>query len=275
MGGKFFDVEYFHAVRFENAHGGEQREVRKMLVIDGVEFVPFHEPKQMRKLQRENSRGLQENPQAFHEIVEIGNLGKNVVAKNQVGAATFRNEFFRHLRAEEPHERGHAFIDGNLSDIGRRLNAKHRYLPADEILEQVTIVAGDFHDKALAIEAKSLGHFVAVAFAMLQPGIRIGGKIRVVGKNIFGPLVFFELHEEAFLTSVYMEGIVDFAILEIRGGRVGLAKGRHAKIDKSRSQGRTAETARLGGDPLLGMRDQVMEAIGMGLSSHKDLISRT
>jgi hypothetical protein len=118
-------------------------------------------------------------------------------------------------------------------------------LLSDEILEQVAIVAGDFHDETLAIEAETLGHFVAVLFAVLQPGIGIGRKIGVVGEDIFGLLVLFELNEEAFLARVHVKGIVDFTVLKIGSGRVGLTKGRHTEINKRAPQGRAAETARL------------------------------
>ena len=103
-------------------------------------------------------------------------------------------------------------------------------------MKQVAIVAGDFHDEALAIEAEALGHFIAISFRVLQPGIRVGRKIRVIDKNIFGLLEFFELHEEAFLAGVHFEWIVDFAILKIGSCRVGLAKGRHAEINKGAPQ---------------------------------------
>ena len=122
---------------------------------------------QMRKLKREHSVWLQENPQAGNKIVEVGDLGKHVVAKNQIGATTLSNEFLCDLRAEETYERWHAFFGGHLGDVGGGLNTEHWHLLADKVLEQVTIVAGDFHDEAAAIERESPGHFVAVVFAVL------------------------------------------------------------------------------------------------------------
>src|SRR5260221_7617235 len=69
MCGELLHIKHAQPMSLENPDRGNQREVRKMLVINGVELIAFDQSKQVRKFQSEDSLRLQQELQAFHEIV--------------------------------------------------------------------------------------------------------------------------------------------------------------------------------------------------------------
>ena len=84
--GNFLDVEDAQAVGGEDAARGAEREVREVLVVDGVELVLLDEAREVRELHRDDAVGLQQLLDAGHEVVEVGYLGQHVVADHEVGA---------------------------------------------------------------------------------------------------------------------------------------------------------------------------------------------
>ena len=85
VGRQLLDVEQREAVRGEDPLGGDEREVREVLVIDGVELVLVHQPHQVRELDGDHAARLEQGLDARHEVVELGHLGEHVVADDQVG----------------------------------------------------------------------------------------------------------------------------------------------------------------------------------------------
>src|SRR5580698_7358253 len=63
VGGQLFDVKQAEAMCFHELHGREQREIGKVLVIDGVEFIVLHESQQVRELKRQHAFWLEKDLQ--------------------------------------------------------------------------------------------------------------------------------------------------------------------------------------------------------------------
>ena len=59
MGGKFFNIPHSQAVGLEDAIYGVQRQIGKMLVIDGVELGVLDQAHQMREFQGNGAAGFQ------------------------------------------------------------------------------------------------------------------------------------------------------------------------------------------------------------------------
>ena len=97
VGGNFLDVEDAQAVGGEDAARGGEREVREVLVVDGVELVLFDEAREVRELHRDDAVGLQQLLDPGHEVVEVGHLGQHVVADHEVGADAVADELVREL----------------------------------------------------------------------------------------------------------------------------------------------------------------------------------
>ena len=58
-----------------------------MLVIDGVELRLLDQPEQVREFERDHAAGLERGLQPADEIVDVGNMGEDVVAADEVGRA--------------------------------------------------------------------------------------------------------------------------------------------------------------------------------------------
>ena len=66
-------------------------------MVDRIELIEFDQPKQVRKLKRENAVWLQQNLEAFHKIVQVGHLRQNIVAGDKVGVAAFGGKVLSHF----------------------------------------------------------------------------------------------------------------------------------------------------------------------------------
>src|SRR5579885_298253 len=128
-------VEKREPVSRQNPLGGEQREIREVLVVDGVELVVLDEPQQVRELQRQNTGRFQKNPETFHEIVQVRYLRENVIPQNQLGAKLLCGQFRRQLGAEKLHQGWDPLVRGHLCHVGCWFNSQRRDAPADEILQ--------------------------------------------------------------------------------------------------------------------------------------------
>src|SRR5215470_5034034 len=106
----------------------------------------------MRKFKRQHAMRLQHQLQAFDEIVEVGHLRQDVVSKNQVGGASVGDELFGYFSSEKLDQSWHALRHCHFRDIGRRLNAKDRHVLLDEILQQISVIAGDFDHEAVLVQ---------------------------------------------------------------------------------------------------------------------------
>src|SRR5579863_6123973 len=126
-----------------------------MLVINRVEFIEFDEAQKVRELKGKHPFRFQKNLETFYKVVEIRNLGKNVVADDEVGEPILRLKFLRHCCPEEPHHGRNALFHGDLGDIGGRLNSQHWNALFDEELQQIAVIAGHLGDEAPFAEVES------------------------------------------------------------------------------------------------------------------------
>ena len=58
---------------------------------------------------------------------------------------------------------------GGLGDIPGRFYSEDRHVPLDEILKQITVVAGDLDDLALPSDAEPFGDVVDIPPSMIEP----------------------------------------------------------------------------------------------------------
>src|SRR4029077_7754832 len=91
-----------------------QREIREMLVINGVELGVGDESLERRKFKCDDALGLEQQAHASHEVVEIGYLGENIVANDQVRPFVVGNEIQRYPDAEEVDMGCNTFLDRNI-----------------------------------------------------------------------------------------------------------------------------------------------------------------
>src|ERR1700758_2134400 len=119
-----------------------------MLMVNGVELIALNEPLQMREFEGDDTVRLQKKLHSAHEIVKIRHLGKDIVADDEIGPQTFCHHLLCQRRAEEFDSRGDALLDSSFRHIGGRLYAKHRNTKRQEMLQQISVIAGKLDGEA-------------------------------------------------------------------------------------------------------------------------------
>ena len=215
-----------------------------MLVVNRVELIFRDELEQVRKLERDDAAGLQRDLQAADEIVDVGDVGHDVIAKQQVGGLAVGDKFLRRLHAEKFHDARNLFLlPRDFRDVGGRFDAEHGDALRLEVLEQIAVIAGDFDDLAFGVEAESLDHHVAVAPRMFDPARRETGEIEIVAEDRVGGFKLVELREQAVLGNPDLERIMFFGGVGVLEFHIRVGHRRHAEIAHDVLERFPAETA--------------------------------
>src|ERR1700722_10569632 len=101
MGSPLFDIENLQPVFSEDALNGMKAQIRKMLVVDRVELVLLHQAKQMREFHRDDPCWTKEDFHPGDEIVDVRNVGKNIVSQEQVRPELLGDHLLGAARSEE------------------------------------------------------------------------------------------------------------------------------------------------------------------------------
>src|SRR6185312_8097156 len=121
-----------------------------MLVIDLVELISVDRLEEVRKLDGDDAgRGEQD----FHspdEIIQVGDLGEHVVAEYEVGLLADVRELTGGVDSKKFHQSWDALGFGHLRHVGGGLDTESGNPALHEVLEEVSIVAGDLDDPAFA-----------------------------------------------------------------------------------------------------------------------------
>src|SRR5437867_3482224 len=176
-------IEHHELVRREESLHRQQREVREVFVINGVELIACNQPHQMRKLYRDHPTGREQNPQSRNEVVELGYLGEHVIPDQQVGPLAAGSHLPRHLPPKELDPGRHALLDRHLGHIRSRLDPLHRDAPGHEPLQQVAVIARDLHHPTVPVQAEPLDHVIGVISDMIEPSIRIRREVGVIAED--------------------------------------------------------------------------------------------
>src|SRR5712671_4558350 len=230
-------------MRGENPFRCVQREIREVFMVHLVELISVNRSQQVRELDCDDSRGRQQNLETTDEVVQVRHLGENVIAEDQVRVMSTSDQIARGFYSEESHERGDALRFGYLGDVRRWLYPERGDSTLNEILKQITIVARDLDNTALARQAELVDHLIHVVTRVVKPGIRERGKISVVGEDLLAGDILLQLHQEAALTDPHVERIKGFHLIELIGTEKTFTQRRHPQIDDAMPEGRSTKTA--------------------------------
>jgi len=160
-------------MRRHDLHGRREREVGEVLVIDSVKLIFCHQPHQVGELEGDDALGFEQDLHPFDEVIEVGDLGEDIVPQEQVRHATLGRQFVSSVLPKELDDGEDALPHGDLGYIRRRLDAQARDAPGHEVLEQVSVVAGEFDHMVVWAEVETFDHPLRVESGMLDPAIRV------------------------------------------------------------------------------------------------------
>src|SRR5262245_10833676 len=112
----------------------------------------------MRKLQGDYSISLQQDLHTLYETAKVRHLCEHIVAEQEIGLRAVAHQFLSQLSAKKFHQRVNSFASCNRGNVRGWLNTYDWNTSLSEILKQITVIAGQFHDSALGVQLETLNH---------------------------------------------------------------------------------------------------------------------
>ena len=101
-------------------------------------------------------------------------MRENIVRNYQVCAKPLLDQFPGQAAPKKLIDGGDSGLLRHLGNIHRGFDAEGRYFSTYKLLQQVTVVAGNFDDLALLIKLVLVADLLDVSLRVLHPGIREG-----------------------------------------------------------------------------------------------------
>ena len=174
MGRQSFNVDQRKPMGGSQATYAAEREVRKVLVVDGVKLVFRDQALKMRHLDGDDALRRQQVRHAGDEVVELRHLCQHIVGDDQIGVPPVGHHFSRGFGIEEGDECRNACLSRGFRHIGSGFDAKNRHAEFNEMLQQITVIAAQFDDEAIRSKSEPAFYRFAVAGGVRHPRRRIG-----------------------------------------------------------------------------------------------------
>ena len=107
----------------------------------------------------------------LHGSFEIRNVCEHVISNEKVCATTVGNQIPRCLQSEESDDGRNTFFLRMFCNVRSRFNSKNGNSLVLEKLQEVTIVARDLNDLALATKSETAAYCLRIGFAVREPTI--------------------------------------------------------------------------------------------------------
>ena len=191
-------------------------------MVDRVVLPALDEAKQVRELQRHGALVLDQGAQPSRETLDVRHVGEDVVPGHQVRAPVPLGDLAAGVGAEELYLGTDAAGAGRLGHVRGRLDAEHRDARGLEVLQQITIVAGDLGDQAVAGQAEPTDHRLRVSLRMRHPGVGVRGEVSVVREDILARYIGGKLYEQTGIAQPDVKWIEDLRVIKPCLGDVAL-----------------------------------------------------
>ena len=103
-------------------------------MINRIKLILLDQAKQMRKFKRKDAVGFESYLQSFDKIVQIGNLGQDIVSQYQVGSAFGLHQIPRSCDAEELDKSANSLLCRHLGHIRRGFDPENGDTVLDKVL---------------------------------------------------------------------------------------------------------------------------------------------
>jgi hypothetical protein len=166
---ELLDVEDGQAVVIEYSADGRKREIGKVLVIDRIELIVFHQPDEMGEFHRDHPVISHQRCEAVDEIVQVRHMGEDIVAQDEIGPAAFVHDVSCGLPPEKPRPGFNAPLPRIRGDAVGGLDTEARDAFTDEVLQQIAVVTRNLDDEGIVIDPMILHHLVYILLRVLDP----------------------------------------------------------------------------------------------------------
>src|SRR5262249_58417238 len=118
------------------------------------------------------------------ESMEARDRSQDVVPQQQVGLAPPSGHLACGFDNEELDERGYPLLDGDAGHVRRRLDPERGNPPGHEMLEEITVVAGDLDHLVPRTDTEALDHILGVDTGVLDPAVRVRREVGVIAEDL-------------------------------------------------------------------------------------------
>ena len=146
----------------QDAHRGEHREIRKVLVVNRVELVVFDQPQQMGKLERQNPSGFSRILSPSTKSFRSGTCARHCCREPGRRSGLRPPILSPACVPKKLHQRGTPFSTATLATFAAGSMPSTGTFRWTKYCKQVAVVAGHFDHEALLVQAEARRHLVAV-----------------------------------------------------------------------------------------------------------------
>ncbi len=227
------DVVDEEAVRLEERVGAGHREIAQMLVVDRVEFIIVDQGLDVGTLDHGHACVLQQRRHSGDKAVRIGDMRQHVVRDDEVGLLSLGAQLPGQIETEKGVHRVHARGARRLDGALRRIDTEHGNACLDEILQHISVIAGDLGDQRIRPELARLDQLQRILARMLEEEIRKGGVVGIVGveQNLRVDR-FGDLHKRAVVAEGDLEREVRLRLLELLRHEHAIRERHRAEVEK-------------------------------------------
>ena len=213
-------------------------------MVQGVELLLGHQPQQVGKLEGGHTARLQQRGKALEEIIDIRHMSQHVVGRHQVGTPALCCQGCSRSLAKEQLTNLQALLPRRTRGAGSRFDTQAGNAALRHVLQQVTVISGDFHHPALGIQAKTLDHLRDVTLGVLQPAAGVGAKIGIVGiEQTIGRTVILGLYQPAAVAHQHPQRHPLLGLIKLIGAQVGIGRRRSTQVYQRYMQAGTTTSA--------------------------------
>jgi hypothetical protein len=150
-----------------------QRIIEYVLMVYRIELCMINQIAQVRKFEDSYSVATKACPDRTKEVINLGYVSKDVVADQKVGMAELSNDPGGRRVSEKPTEGRYALPAGYLHYVLGWIDSKHFKSTSLKILEEVTVIAGNFQDPLTWSETKAVAQLLGHRLGVMDHSIGI------------------------------------------------------------------------------------------------------
>lgn len=223
MDGVVFHLIQRESVPPEESHQGRHREVAVVLMVNGIKLAMFDQILNIGNLDDGQAVLLQQGADAFNQPVAVRDVRQDIVGDDDVRPFPFVPQSLGELFPEKGAQGGNASRLSGFSRSLGRVDAQDWNALLHEAPKHISIIAGDLHYEATAIELLRVDQPQRVLPRMLQQGIGEGGEVGIAATDQRLPRDGFQnLHQGAVPAEGHVQRGFGFRLAQLLLGEQGV-----------------------------------------------------
>ena len=243
VSGEFLDVDDGQVALGQRPRRGQDRPVLEVLVVDRVELCVGHQVECVMHLDADHAPVRDQGPETLGEAGDVRDVRVDVVRDDQIGRTVRGTHSCRGVGVEKRRLGGYAGITRRCTDIRTGLDAEASDAGVHDVLQKVSVVAGDLHDERALRQGEPIDSPRHEGPGVFDPAARERRVVRVFGERLGRCHQRRNLQQQAFPADPQMERIRGLGVVQLRGSEERLAGRSGPQVEDALEIGGSAEAA--------------------------------